>query len=439
MNHTALHTGMDIFPLPAKRRDEHIAILGLGYVGLPLGLSFARSFANVTGYDIAEARVRDLIHGKDMTGEVTATELNKTTMVASCHAADLAEATTFIVTVPTPIDAFKQPDLKPLQSACATVARYLKPGDLVMFESTVYPGVTEEVCVPILEEFSGLTAGDHFNFGYSPERINPGDKLRPFRKIAKLISADSDAALTRAEGIYRSVIDADLHLCASIKIAEAAKALENTQRDVNIALMNEMSEIFDRINVPVQDVIRAASTKWNFLPFTPGLVGGHCIGVDPHYLIALAEREGVAPTIISSARRANTAVPDRILKTVLKHAAKRKGPTRVAQLGLTFKPDVPDIRNSLSLRLAKDLVETGLDPMFADPFLDQSDVDRTGIQLSDPAEWQDVDILILSVPHAEILTAAPWANCLNKNALVIDVSSAIPKSSLPSDAQSWSL
>lgn len=280
-------------PAAQKRRDEIVAVVGLGYVGLPLAVALARKFQSVIGFDSSAERVVALTDGHDDNDEVTSLDLSNTSLEVSHLSGALSTATTYIVAVPTPINEFKQPDLSRLDAACATIGRYLTPGDLVIFESTVYPGVTEGHCVPLLEELSGLEHLRDFNVAYSPERINPGDKTNRLETIAKLISADTDIALERVRSIYADIISADLFACTSIKVAEAAKALENTQRDVNIALMNEMSALFEKIGIQTGDVLKAAQTKWNFLPFTPGLVGGHCISVDPHYLRALSERGGL--------------------------------------------------------------------------------------------------------------------------------------------------
>ena len=284
---------------------ERIAVVGLGYVGLPVALAFARKFKDTVGFDVSEPRVSALAKQHDWTGEVTDAELAQSSLKLSSDPADLRGCTFFIVAVPTPIDSDRRPDLGPLRSATRIVGSALAPGAVVVYESTVYPGVTEEQCGPLLAEASGLRQSRDFKLGYSPERINPGDKLHTFEKIIKVVSGEDAESLERVARAYEAVVDAGVHRASSIKVAEAAKVIENTQRDVNIALMNELALIFDRLDIPTRDVLEAAGTKWNFLRFTPGLVGGHCIGVDPYYLTAKAESLGYHPEVILAGRRIN--------------------------------------------------------------------------------------------------------------------------------------
>lgn len=280
-------------------------MIGLGYVGLPVAMALADKYAGVIGFDINDARVEDLKNGRDSTREVSPDRLRETSLRLSSGLEDLGDRTVFIVAVPTPIDKNRQPDLRPLIAASRTVGKVLKPGAIVVYRSTVFPGVTEEICGPVLAEVSGLKQGEGFHLGYSPERINPGDREHTFERIVKVVSGDTPETLERVAAIYSSVVDAGIHRATSIRVAEAAKVIENTQRDLNIALMNELSIIFEKMDIRTADVLEAARTKWNFLPFTPGLVGGHCIGVDPYYLTAKAEELGYHPEVILSGRRIN--------------------------------------------------------------------------------------------------------------------------------------
>src|SRR5690349_2572879 len=330
--------------------QEKIAVIGLGYVGLPVAISFGRMLPTV-GFDIRQRRVDELKKGQDDTLEVTSEQLASATKLdMTADPAKLAECTFFIVAVPTPIDENNRPDLGPMISASKTVGPYLKKGDIVVFESTVYPGVTEEVCGPILDEKSGLKNGTDYFLGYSPERINPGDKEHTFEKIMKVVSGQTPEALERVARVYASVVTAGVHRAPSIKVAEAAKVIENTQRDLNIALMNELALIFDRMGIRTADVLEAAGTKWNFLRFSPGLVGGHCIGVDPYYLTTKAQELGYLPEVILAGRRINNNVGPFIAQKCVKMlTAVDEVPLRKAKvgiLGLTFKENVPDLRNS---------------------------------------------------------------------------------------------
>ncbi len=288
---------------------ERIAIIGLGYVGLPVAVALARAFPHATGFDISERRIAELRDGIDRTGEISTDELLESGLTFTTDPTDLAGASFFVVTVPTPIDPQRRPDLEPLRQACRTIARQLQPGSVVVFESTVYPGVTEEVCGPLLAQLSGLEPGVDFGLGYSPERINPGDTTHRLGNVIKIVAASDEGTLARLENVYGAIVPAGLHRAPSIKVAEAAKVIENTQRDLNIALMNELALILDRLGLRTTDVLAAAGTKWNFLPFTPGLVGGHCIGVDPYYLTAKAEAVGYHPEVILAGRRINDGMP----------------------------------------------------------------------------------------------------------------------------------
>lgn len=438
MNSTALRSIELPNSTPVTISGEKIAVIGLGYVGLPLAVTLASNFKHVVGYDINQKRVTDLLLGIDTTDEVTSGQLAETKMKFTSNSRDLSEATAYIVTVPTPIDDFQNPDLGPLRAASALVGQYLNKGDLVVYESTVYPGVTENVCGPILAEVSGLRMGEDFALGYSPERINPGDKDNPVSSITKLVSGDSPATTKRVAEIYSGSIEAGLHLCECIKVAEAAKVLENTQRDVNIALMNEVSMICDRIGIETTDVIKAASTKWNFLPFTPGLVGGHCIGVDPYYLAALARNQGISPDVILSGRRVNNAVIEHIKNKVLEEFPLLERAPKVAILGLTFKEDVPDVRNSKSLDLYRLLTSLSIKVEAVDEVVQRAGLD-IGAPLRSLESLNNIDVLILAVPHEGVINRLDFSKILTPNALVLDIKSAIPRSIRSNKYRYWSL
>lgn len=329
---------------------EKVAVIGLGYVGLPVALAFAAKFPNAIGFDINQSRVNALKQGIDKTGECSAEDLNRTTITWSSDVEDLRDATFFIVAVPTPIDKANRPDLTPVRLASHTVGKVIKPGAVVVYESTVYPGVTEEICGPIIAEESGLKQGIDFKLGYSPERINPGDKEHTLTKIVKVVSGEDAETLERVASAYNAVVDAGIHRAPSIKVAEAAKVIENTQRDLNIALMNELARIFELMGICTSDVLEAAGTKWNFLKFTPGLVGGHCIGVDPYYLTTKAEELGYRPEVILAGRRINDSmgkyIAEKMVKMLIKADFCSVKKAKVGILGLTFKENVPDLRNS---------------------------------------------------------------------------------------------
>ena len=387
--------------------SERIAVVGLGYVGLPVALAFAKKFEDTVGFDVSEARVNALDANQDWTGEVTEAELEESTLQLSCEPADLRGCTFFVVAVPTPIDADRRPDLGPLRAATRTVGSAIAPGAVVVYESTVYPGVTEEQCGPLLAEASGLRQSKDFKLGYSPERINPGDKLHTFEKIIKVVSGEDTESLDRIARAYEAVVDAGVHRASSIKVAEAAKVIENTQRDVNIALMNELALIFDRLEIPTRDVLEAAGTKWNFLRFTPGLVGGHCIGVDPYYLTATAEALGYHPEVILAGRRINDDMGNYVAQRTVKLLRKRdhaiKG-ARIGVLGLTFKEDVPDLRNSRVPDIINELREYGIEPVVHDPLASSEEALREyGIELRPFDALNDLECVFLAVRHRAYL------------------------------------
>ncbi|MEO0794228.1 MAG: nucleotide sugar dehydrogenase [Verrucomicrobiota bacterium] len=367
---------------PIEQRP--IVVIGLGYVGLPLALCFARKF-KVTGFDVRAERVQQLESGFDATGEASEEDLRASSLQYSTDPESLKESDVFVVTVPTPIDAHRRPDLAAVRAASRTVGKALRPGAVVVYESTVYPGLTEEVCVPILEECSGLKWKKDFFVGYSPERINPGDREHTVDKIIKVVSGDTPETLDFVAELYDAVIDAGVHRADSIKVAEAAKVIENTQRDLNIALMNELAVLFDRLDIPTDAVLRAAGTKWNFLPFQPGLVGGHCIGVDPYYLTHKAQAVGHHPDLILAGRRINDRmgayIGEQVIHGIINNGGTVKG-ARVLVLGWTFKENVPDTRNTKVVDVYQHLKEFGIDPIVCDPMADPEEVrEEYGVEI----------------------------------------------------------
>ena len=424
--------------------EERIAVIGLGYVGLPIALAFARRFPNTVGFDLNSERVASLRAGRDETNEVDAALLANTTLNMTTDPTELSEATFFVVAVPTPIDREHRPDLDALLSASETVGANLRPGSVVVFESTVYPGVTEDICGPVLEKASGLQRGRDFKLGYSPERINPGDREHSFEKIVKVVSGEDQETLDRVARVYETVVDAGVYRASSIRVAEAAKALENVQRDLNIALMNELSLICDRIGINTRDVLRAAGTKWNFLRFEPGLVGGHCIGVDPYYLTALAEAVGYHPQVILAGRRINEGmgpfVAQRLVKLLARANVRIQG-ARVGIVGLTFKQDVPDTRNTKVVDIVHELQQFGIEPILHDPILAHSSHIPDGLRVQPWSELVRLDALILAVPHREVL-AQPVQDLLapvREGGVFVDLKAVIDPKTVRPDVQYWSL
>ncbi len=385
-----------------SNRKEKIAVVGLGYVGLPLAVHLSRHF-DVVGYDLKPDRIRELKSGKDRTLEITENDLADARIFFTSDPAELGRCKLIIVAVPTPIDAHRIPDLNPLRGASHTVGQQMKPGTCVVFESTVYPGATEEVCVPIMEKASGLKFGTDFTVGYSPERINPGDKEHTLDRIVKVVSGSNAVTTTLLSRVYGAVVAAGIHPVSTIKVAEAAKVIENTQRDLNIALMNELAMIFDKMGIDTAEVLKAAGTKWNFLPFRPGLVGGHCIGVDPYYLTFKAESLGYHPEMILSGRRINDNmakfVAERTVK-ILINAGKQVRDSRVAVLGLTFKENVPDLRNTKVVDIISELNTYGVNVVVNDPIADPDEA-RTyyNIDLQPIEAMGRVDAVIVAVIH----------------------------------------
>jgi UDP-N-acetyl-D-glucosamine/UDP-N-acetyl-D-galactosamine dehydrogenase len=427
-----------------KLKTERIAVVGLGYVGLPVAVALAETFDGVVGFDISKRRVETLKDHHDWTGEIESEKLKSCGLKVTDSAEDMQGASFFIVTVPTPIDDARRPDLSPLHGACEKIGPVLKKGAVIVFESTVYPGVTEDYCAPLLEKFSGLKCGKDFALGYSPERINPGDKQHRLETITKIISAENAEALARLRSVYGSIIKAGLYEAPSIKVAEAAKVLENTQRDINIALMNELSMIMDRMGIRTKDVLEAAGTKWNFLKFTPGLVGGHCIGVDPYYLTAAAEAHGYHPQIILAGRRLNDDMGQVIAGKVIKLLARSNGPltgARVGVLGLTFKENVPDLRNSKVPDIIKELREFGIAPLVHDPVADSASAQHEyGLKLSSLDAFKNLDAIVVAVGHQSYVNDLVAIKAMLKpGGVFVDVKSVFTPSTIESDFIYWSL
>lgn len=421
---------------------EKVAVVGLGYVGLPVAVSMAKKF-DTLGFDIKAKRIAALREGHDETGEVSEAELRASAARFDSDPHSLADRTFIIVAVPTPIDDENRPDLTPLVKASETIGPNLKKGAVVVYESTVYPGVTEEVCGPILERLSGLRSGVDFFLGYSPERINPGDKEHTFERIRKVVSGQDLATLDRVAEVYGAVVTAGVYRAQSIKVAEAAKVIENTQRDLNIALMNELALIFDRMGIRTADVLAAAGTKWNFLPFSPGLVGGHCIGVDPYYLTTKAEALGYQPEVILAGRRINNGMGAFIANKAIKAIARRGlalTNAKVGILGLTFKENVPDLRNSKVPDIIKELSEYGVKVQIHDPLADQHDAEEEyGLQLCGWEELGDLDVLVYAVTH-QFYRDQDITKLLKSGGTLIDVKSSLdPASVTKNNLLYWSL
>ena len=423
-----------------------IGVLGLGYVGLPLAVAMARACPGTIGFDSNPDKVRALLEGVDRTGEVPAEELQATTLTITADPGQMAACGFFIVAVPTPIDAWHRPDLRPVLAATETVGRVLKPGAIVVYESTVYPGLTEEVCGPLLERISGLRQGRDFHLGYSPERINPGDREHTLARITKVVSGDDAATLDQVAEVYAKVVPAGIHRAPSIRVAEAAKVIENTQRDINIALMNELAIIFDRMGIRTSDVLAASRTKWNFLPFTPGLVGGHCIGVDPYYLTTKAEELGYHPEVILAGRRINDGmggfVAQKTVKLLTGAGFQVKG-ARVGILGLAFKEDVPDLRNSRVPDIARELLQFGIEPLIHDPHGDPREaMAEYRITLQPLEAFQALDALIVAVGHRlylDLLSDGAFLGRLKPGGVLVDIKSIVPPAWVSPGLTYWSL
>lgn len=427
------------------KHQRKISVIGLGYVGLPVAVAFAQQ-ERVIGFDIEAQRITELKEGYDRTNELSAEELQSIDLQLTDNPAQLREADFHIIAVPTPVDEHKQPNLLPVLKASKTIGTLLKAGDIVMYESTVYPGATEEVCVPVLEKQSGLRCGVDFTVGYSPERINPGDKAHHFTNITKVVSGFDEQTLDIVAQVYESVVTAGVHRASCIKVAEAAKVIENTQRDINIALMNELAMIFNRMGIDTHDVLAAASTKWNFLPFTPGLVGGHCIGIDPYYLVHKAEQVGYSPQIIPSARLINDGMGEFLAQRVREHLINNGylvPESTVTILGLSFKENVPDLRNTRVVDIAHRLQQYGVKVQVHDPLVDVQEVMRDlAIPFHSKPNLQKAQCVILAVPHQAFLQAGwTWLQSLLEQGrgIVIDVKGVLPRDSVPEEVTLWRL
>ncbi|MGF1466065.1 MAG: nucleotide sugar dehydrogenase [Sandaracinaceae bacterium] len=432
-------------PDEERRTHERIAIVGLGYVGLPVALAFARHFDDVVGLDVSTTRIEELRAAYDRTHEVDASALKETTLRLTSEPQQVGNPSFIVVTVPTPIDENRTPDLGPLRRASTTIGSFLTPGAVVVYESTVYPGVTEELCGPILAEASGLRQGLDFHLGYSPERINPGDREHTLERTVKVVAGESEPVLARVAAAYERIVDAGVHRAPSIKVAEAAKVIENTQRDLNIALMNELAVIFDRLQIRTVDVLRAAGTKWNFLPFRPGLVGGHCIGVDPYYLTSKAESVGYHPQVILAGRRINDGmgafIAQRLIKLLVRQGTPIGG-AKVAVLGLTFKENVPDLRNSRVPDILAELRQFGIEPRVHDPrALPAEAREEYGVELCSWASLEGLDGMILAVAHRDYLDR-PRGELFSRLAprgALVDVKSVLDPAEVPDAIAYWSL
>lgn len=411
-------------------REEKISLIGLGYVGLPIAVAFAKK-AEVIGFDISKEKIELYKSGIDSTKEVGDEEIRKTTVDFTADEERIKEAKFHIVAVPTPVNSDHTPDLSPVESASRLVAKNLTPGSIVVFESTVYPGVTEEICIPILEKISGLKCGEDFKVGYSPERINPGDKVHRLETIVKVVAGMDEESLDIIAKVYELVVDAGVHRAESIKVAEAAKVIENSQRDINIAFMNELSIIFNKMGIDTKAVLEAAGTKWNFLNFVPGLVGGHCIGVDPYYLTYKAEQLGYHSQVILAGRRINDDMGRYVVENLVKKLIKADisvKDAKVAILGFTFKENCPDTRNTKVIDIVHELADYGIVPMIADPIADEEEAKHEyGISFDSIDEIKDMDAVVIAVAHDEFLNITQqdldkfYKDVSNQNKVLIDV------------------
>lgn len=412
-----------------------VSVVGLGYVGLPVAVAFGK-IRKTIGFDINQVRIKELQDGHDRTGEVESSDLKEANIIFTAEIEELKQADFHIVAVPTPVDDANQPDLSLMLKASETVGKALKLGDIVVYESTVYPGVTEDECVPVLERVSGLSCGVDFKVGYSPERINPGDKEHTFTKIKKVVSGQDAESLEIVAQVYESVVTAGVHRAASIKVAEAAKVIENTQRDLNIALMNELAIIFDRMGIDTGDVLEAAGTKWNFLKFRPGLVGGHCIGVDPYYLTHKAEKIGYIPQVILAGRRINDSVGKYVAQKAVKEMIQAGHYIRgcyVTVLGLTFKEDCPDLRNSKVIDIIRELQEYGINVQVHDPLADRDEAKHEyGVTLTSLEELEPAAAVIAAVAHEMYRgwSVQQLAGLMGKSPVVVDIKGTFDRSEL---------
>lgn len=427
-------------------REEKIAIIGLGYVGMPLAVAFAKK-VDVIGFDLNKKKINLYESGIDPTNEVGNEAIKKSTVDFTSDETRLKEAKFHIIAVPTPINSDKTPDLAPVEGASSIIGRNLTSGSIVVYESTVYPGVTEDICIPILEKESGLKCGVDFKIGYSPERINPGDKVHTLEKIIKIVSGMDSESLEEIAKVYELVIEAGVHRASSIKVAEAAKVVENSQRDINIAFMNELAMVFDRMNIDTRDVVEAMNTKWNALKFYPGLVGGHCIGVDPYYFVYEAEKLGYRSQIISSGRKINDGMGEFVADAMIKKlilANKVVRQSKVVILGITFKENCPDTRNSKVADIITRLNEYGINPIVVDPQADAAEAKHEyGIELIELDDVKDADCIVFAVAHDEFKYMSMnrvnelFKDCSNEEKIIVDVKSILDKKEIENEGYSY--
>ncbi len=419
-----------------NNKNYKIAVVGLGYVGLPLAVAFANHYPTI-GYDINSHRVAELKDHKDSTLETSSEELKQATSLAfTIKLDDIASANIYIITVPTPVDANNMPELSPLENASTAIGSILKKGDIVVYESTVFPGATEEYCAKILQQQSGLILNQDFTLGYSPERINPGDKVHTLQTIIKVVAASDKKTESILEGLYSQIIDAGVFMAASIKVAEASKAVENTQRDLNIAFMNELAVMFNHMGIDTLEVIKTASTKWNFLPFTPGLVGGHCIGVDPYYLIHKSQESGYYPQLITTARRINESMSQYVVDRFLKKLALSKVHivnAKILVLGLTFKENCPDLRNTRVTEIIEELSKCHANVDVYDPWADEKLAKQYfKINMQQTLKTDNYDAILLAVSHKEFIQMGETGlrKLLNKNGIIFDIKGMLPSNAV---------
>lgn len=423
--------------------NRKIAVVGLGYVGLPVAVTFGKQ-DKIIGFDINEKRIETLKNNTDYTNEVSDEDLEKSQIEFTSNPEKLKEADFIIIAVPTPIDEHNQPNLTPLVEASKTVGKAMSPGTIVVYESTVYPGVTEDECAPVLEEYSGLKAGKDFFVGYSPERINPGDKEHTFETITKVVSGQDQETLDTVAEVYSSVVKAGVFKASSIKVAEASKVIENTQRDINIALMNEFAKIFNKLDIDTNEVLKAAGTKWNFLNFKPGLVGGHCIGVDPYYLTYKAQELGYHPEVILSGRRINDDMGKHVATTIVKELLKKLNSVQdihITVLGLTFKENTPDLRNTKVIDIINELKEYGIQVNVNDVYGDKEEAKKFyDIDLIDKDQLPKSDAIVFAVPHQDYKdNKAQYLNQLEDNGIVFDIKDVVYPEDLKAEQSLWRL
>lgn len=425
------------------RMNRKIGVVGLGYVGLPVAVAFGK-IQKTVGFDINTHRINELTNNYDRTHETVQSDLKAADVHFTHDKSELLNCDLIIIAVPTPINKHKQPELSPLINASKTVGSVLKKGDIIVYESTVYPGATEDVCVPVLEKYSNLKCGEDFFIGYSPERINPGDQEHTFEKIIKVVSGQTPEVLKVISEAYSTVVKAGVYEAQSIKVAEAAKVIENIQRDVNVALMNELAVIFNKLGIEIKDVLAAAGTKWNFLKFSPGLVGGHCIGVDPYYLTHKAQEVGHHPEIILAGRRINDGMAGYIAVSIIKEMLRKNLPVRGATLnflGLTFKENTPDLRNTKVIDLINELKDFGLKIAVHDAEADKQEAEKLyGINLINKAELKQTDFLVIAVPHQEYINnKQDYLKTLSSNGIVCDIKGMIEAADLTGSQSVWRL